>query len=258
MTLTEGSVSRHHSSASSSPLSSQSCSAVADHDAEPLHETIMPLDTEKEEEEDDLHESEETGEPAPKVLLSSLTKDSQEEPMEFSTSAVKTEVEENTQASVDTELVGDIDQNLEIKHNVQSVPHSEEVNEEEEVASEHSLCLEVNVPECTESSPPLEMVTTPGSELSFSGFSSPATEDKTPSLKRSPAFSPDSSAKLYQSPFSLEASPRHTPGLNNSYGYSSGVPPAAFFPITPKIGMGKPAISKRKFSPGRPRVKQVG
>ena len=28
-------------------------------------------------------------------------------------------------------------------------------------------------------------------------------------------------------------------------------------PITLKIGMGKPAITKRKFSPGRPRVKQV-
>lgn len=37
----------------------------------------------------------------------------------------------------------------------------------------------------------------------------------------------------------------------------SNVPSSAFKPITPKIGMGKPAISKRKFSPGRPRVKQV-
>lgn len=39
---------------------------------------------------------------------------------------------------------------------------------------------------------------------------------------------------------------------------SSNVPSATFIPLTPKIGMGKPAISKRKFSPGRPRVKQVG
>ncbi|TSL47723.1 Histone-lysine N-methyltransferase 2C [Bagarius yarrelli] len=38
---------------------------------------------------------------------------------------------------------------------------------------------------------------------------------------------------------------------------SSNVPSATFIPLTPKIGMGKPAISKRKFSPGRPRVKQV-
>lgn len=39
---------------------------------------------------------------------------------------------------------------------------------------------------------------------------------------------------------------------------SSNVPSATFIPFTPKIGMGKPAITKRKFSPGRPRVKQVG
>lgn len=37
----------------------------------------------------------------------------------------------------------------------------------------------------------------------------------------------------------------------------SNVPSSTFIPLTPKIGMGKPAISKRKFSPGRPRVKQV-
>ncbi|XP_073705573.1 histone-lysine N-methyltransferase 2C [Garra rufa] len=36
----------------------------------------------------------------------------------------------------------------------------------------------------------------------------------------------------------------------------SHVPSSTFIPFTPKIGMGKPAISKRKFSPGRPRVKQ--
>ncbi|XP_060784206.1 histone-lysine N-methyltransferase 2C isoform X2 [Neoarius graeffei] len=39
---------------------------------------------------------------------------------------------------------------------------------------------------------------------------------------------------------------------------SSNVPSATFIPLAPKIGMGKPAISKRKFSPGRPRVKQGG
>lgn len=39
--------------------------------------------------------------------------------------------------------------------------------------------------------------------------------------------------------------------------FSTAIPPAMFLPITPKIGMGKPAITKRKFSPGRPRVRQV-
>lgn len=39
---------------------------------------------------------------------------------------------------------------------------------------------------------------------------------------------------------------------------SGAVPTTTLIPLPPKIGMGKPAITKRKFSPGRPRVKQVG
>ncbi|XP_026230304.1 LOW QUALITY PROTEIN: histone-lysine N-methyltransferase 2C [Anabas testudineus] len=38
--------------------------------------------------------------------------------------------------------------------------------------------------------------------------------------------------------------------------HSSMMPTTTLIPFTPKIGMGKPAITKRKFSPGRPRVKQ--
>lgn len=42
-------------------------------------------------------------------------------------------------------------------------------------------------------------------------------------------------------------------------GASAGnVTPVTCISVTPKIGMGKPAITKRKFSPGRPRSKQVG
>ncbi|XP_054847651.1 histone-lysine N-methyltransferase 2C isoform X2 [Eublepharis macularius] len=37
---------------------------------------------------------------------------------------------------------------------------------------------------------------------------------------------------------------------------SSATLPAAYVSFTPKIGMGKPAITKRKFSPGRPRSRQ--
>lgn len=33
--------------------------------------------------------------------------------------------------------------------------------------------------------------------------------------------------------------------------------PTTYISVTPKIGMGKPAITKRKFSPGRPRLRQV-
>uniref|UniRef100_A0A8C2FJX8 Histone-lysine N-methyltransferase 2C n=1 Tax=Cyprinus carpio TaxID=7962 RepID=A0A8C2FJX8_CYPCA len=115
---------------------------------------------------------------------------------------------------------------------------------------------------CTCKSPTVEMDTTPVSDHSFSSFSSPV-EGKSLVLKHSPGLSPEGSTKLTQSPFSTEASPRETSqsqtpthGLNLA-GYSPSVSNTNFFPLTPKIGMGKPAISKRKFSPGRPRVKQV-
>ncbi|XP_042638152.1 histone-lysine N-methyltransferase 2C [Orycteropus afer afer] len=41
--------------------------------------------------------------------------------------------------------------------------------------------------------------------------------------------------------------------LNSSAGH---IMPTTYISVTPKIGMGKPAITKRKFSPGRPRSKQ--
>ncbi|KAM9185757.1 histone-lysine N-methyltransferase 2C [Dugong dugon] len=41
--------------------------------------------------------------------------------------------------------------------------------------------------------------------------------------------------------------------LNSSAG---NIMPTTYISVTPKIGMGKPAITKRKFSPGRPRSKQ--
>ncbi|XP_072297616.1 histone-lysine N-methyltransferase 2C isoform X2 [Eucyclogobius newberryi] len=47
---------------------------------------------------------------------------------------------------------------------------------------------------------------------------------------------------------------RQTPFLH-SMGERS-IHPTTLIPLTPKIGMGKPAITKRKFSPGRPRAKQ--
>ncbi|KAK3572354.1 hypothetical protein QTP86_031885 [Hemibagrus guttatus] len=261
VTLTEG------SSPLASPLASQCCAAVVDRDDEESHDAITPMENGKEQE--IMPEPEQaTVEPnmvdAPKVLLTSPTKESHpepspftmEEPMDLGTSAP---VEETVQDS-SMSLVEDVEQDLEKEPELHKMPQPEEAKEEEEeVASEPALPEEVSFTLGTESSPPVEMDTTPGSELSFSGFSSPAMEDKVSSLKRSPAFSPDGSIKLCQSPFSTEASPRETPTHgHNTPGYSPGVSPAAFFPLTPKIGMGKPAISKRKFSPGRPRAKQVG
>ncbi|XP_026093585.1 histone-lysine N-methyltransferase 2C-like isoform X5 [Carassius auratus] len=137
-------------------------------------------------------------------------------------------------------------------------------NEEEKVADPEVTCIlpePDSVPLVAECSPTVEMDTTPASDHSFSSFSSPI-EDKGLILKHSPGLSSEGSTKLTQSPFSTGASPRETSqsqtpthGLNPS-GYSPSVSNTTFFPLTPKIGMGKPAISKRKFSPGRPRVKQ--
>lgn len=264
VTLTEG------SSALASPLASQCCDAVADQDEEETHDAITPMETEKEQEitpESQQSEVEPNMVDALKVLLASPTKDSHPEPssptmgepMDLGASAPEETVEKDVPEFPVSGLVEDVGQGLEKEPELQETPQLEKADEEEEeVASEPALLEEVSIPLGTESSPTLEMDTTPGSELSFSGFSSPATEDKVPSLKRSPAFSPDGSIKLCQSPFSTEVSPRETTTHGyNTPGYSPGAPPAAFFPLTPKIGMGKPAISKRKFSPGRPRVKQV-
>ncbi|XP_031616289.2 histone-lysine N-methyltransferase 2C isoform X5 [Oreochromis aureus] len=91
-----------------------------------------------------------------------------------------------------------------------------------------------------------------------------------------PRLSDDLSIRLRQSPFSTEASPETSPArvpitpppltppspsLRTSPPARecpplSKAPPTTVLPLTPKIGMGKPAISKRKFSPGRARVKQ--
>ncbi|KAM4718655.1 histone-lysine N-methyltransferase 2C-like isoform 3-T3 [Anableps anableps] len=83
--------------------------------------------------------------------------------------------------------------------------------------------------------------------------------------------SDDLSIRLRQSPFSTEASPETSPArtpvtpppLTPPSPPSSRespplpqVPPTTVFPFMPKIGMGKPAISKRKFSPGRARARQ--
>ncbi|XP_045077482.1 histone-lysine N-methyltransferase 2C [Coregonus clupeaformis] len=116
----------------------------------------------------------------------------------------------------------------------------------------------------------VEMDIIPASDRSFSEFSSPRGEDKAP--KASHRMSPELSLMLIQSPFPTESFPKEAsppcvqvqiqaqapPQAQPHSGYSASVPPTTttFFPLTPKIGMGKPAISKRKFSPGRPRVKQ--
>ncbi|XP_070291770.1 histone-lysine N-methyltransferase 2D-like [Salvelinus sp. IW2-2015] len=125
--------------------------------------------------------------------------------------------------------------------------------------------------ELPEMESPVDMDIMHASNRSLSDFSSPRGDGKAP--KASPEMSPELSLMLIQSLFPTESFPREAsppwvqvqiqaqaapPQTQPHSGYSACVPPTTttFFPLTPKIGMGKPAISKRKFSPGRPRVKQ--
>ncbi|XP_030629549.1 histone-lysine N-methyltransferase 2C [Chanos chanos] len=82
-------------------------------------------------------------------------------------------------------------------------------------------------------------------------------EEKT-TLKPSQCWQPEGSSSPAQSSFNQGTSPKEPSQAQPSSTLgelNSNVPSATFIPLTPKIGMGKPAISKRKFSPGRPRVK---
>lgn len=72
------------------------------------------------------------------------------------------------------------------------------------------------------------------------------------SPRSSPAKLPQDDVQLQLQLPEVETEPPFSP-----VDFSTAIPPAMFLPITPKIGMGKPAITKRKFSPGRPRVRQV-
>ncbi|GCC29246.1 hypothetical protein chiPu_0007684 [Chiloscyllium punctatum] len=56
---------------------------------------------------------------------------------------------------------------------------------------------------------------------------------------------------------SIGVSPVTNVSCTSAAGTFSGIPASTFIPMVPKIGMGKPAITKRKFSPGRPRMRQV-
>ncbi|XP_038654347.1 histone-lysine N-methyltransferase 2C isoform X4 [Scyliorhinus canicula] len=55
---------------------------------------------------------------------------------------------------------------------------------------------------------------------------------------------------------SVAVSPVTNVSCASATGTFSGIPASTFVPMVPKIGMGKPAITKRKFSPGRPRMRQ--
>ncbi|KAJ8375801.1 hypothetical protein SKAU_G00063810 [Synaphobranchus kaupii] len=102
----------------------------------------------------------------------------------------------------------------------------DELKEEEGAEQQVGVLQEGEALGLVGTTPPVEMDTTPASEHSFSDLGSSG-----------------GSAGPAQSPLSAGSSPKEAA-------------PTPFIPMTLKIGMGKPAISKRKFSPGRPRVKQ--
>ncbi|XP_036212094.1 histone-lysine N-methyltransferase 2C isoform X3 [Myotis myotis] len=81
----------------------------------------------------------------------------------------------------------------------------------------------------------------------------PETELPFPSaVDISKAHAPSSPPRSSDSP-SHDMLHRYPSALSASVG---NILPTTYFSVTPKIGMGKPAITKRKFSPGRPRSKQ--
>ncbi|XP_073347708.1 histone-lysine N-methyltransferase 2C isoform X3 [Pagrus major] len=102
-----------------------------------------------------------------------------------------------------------------------------------------------------------EMYTTPESKpnLSLCSLSSEEKPLKT-SVER---LAEMVASPSHSSPLGRGTSPREplqTQILPSLGDHSSMIPTTTLIPLTPKIGMGKPAITKRKFSPGRPRVKQ--
>lgn len=245
-----------------SSLSFQAPSTPEEHDQE--HDVLDASERGKETEDTPSEASEdEPKEDVSKALPALPTKETspklspaqEEEPMEVCPSDLS--------SVTDKELVPEAQSIGEgIEHGQKQDQQRDQEEEVEEPELISVLREASSVPPVAELSLTVEMDTTPVSDHSFSGFSSP-TEDKSLILKHSPSMSSEGSPKLTQSPFSSEASPRETSqnqtptyGLN-PVGYSPSLSNTTFIPLTPKIGMGKPAISKRKFSPGRPRVKQV-
>ncbi|XP_056148692.1 histone-lysine N-methyltransferase 2C [Lampris incognitus] len=103
-----------------------------------------------------------------------------------------------------------------------------------------------------------EMETTPESKPNLS-LLSPSSDEK-PHKVSLDRIAEIAVSPTHFSPLALGNSPREPPQTHTvlSLGDHSSMMPTTttLIPLTPKIGMGKPAISKRKFSPGRPRVKQ--
>ncbi|XP_062285762.1 histone-lysine N-methyltransferase 2C isoform X4 [Scomber scombrus] len=130
-----------------------------------------------------------------------------------------------------------------------------ELNKERGEGSFHKNLAETVKPAASSTSE--EMDTTPDSKPNLS-FPSLSLEEK-PLKTTVERLVEMVTSPSHSSPLARGTSPREPPQtqIHLTLGdHSSVMPTTTLIPLTPKIGMGKPAITKRKFSPGRPRVKQ--
>ncbi|XP_053186101.1 histone-lysine N-methyltransferase 2C isoform X3 [Scomber japonicus] len=130
-----------------------------------------------------------------------------------------------------------------------------ELNKERGEGSFHKNLVETVKPAASSTSE--EMDTTPESKPDLS-FPSLSLEEK-PLKTTVERLAEMVTSPSHSSPLARGTSPREPPQtqIHLTLGdHSSVMPTTTLIPLTPKIGMGKPAITKRKFSPGRPRVKQ--
>ncbi|XP_077954733.1 histone-lysine N-methyltransferase 2C isoform X12 [Gasterosteus aculeatus] len=129
----------------------------------------------------------------------------------------------------------------------------EELNKERTQGVFHRNPAETVTPSA--SGPSVEMYVTTESKSNVSFPCLPAEEK--PLKTSAERLAEMVSSPCHSSPLGRGTSPRELSQSLPLLGDHSGViPTTTLIPLTPKIGMGKPAITKRKFSPGRPRVKQ--
>ncbi|XP_053569781.1 histone-lysine N-methyltransferase 2C isoform X3 [Bombina bombina] len=135
---------------------------------------------------------------------------------------------------------------------------SSKIDEHFELVSHDHLSIKSSDAHVSESSDLLEMETTPindafmeaGSPLGDKALKSPADLD-------SPVTSVDTSKTSVSSSPAVSLDFHSSNDIFQSPSFCTGnTLPTTYISVTPKIGMGKPAITKRKFSPGRPRSKQ--
>lgn len=135
---------------------------------------------------------------------------------------------------------------------LETVPKELNVERRESIFH-HNLAETVKPPASSSSE---AMDTTPENKpnLSFASLYSEEKPLKTSVERLVEMVSSPSHSSLLARGLSSRELPQILPSLGD---HSSVLPTTTLIPFTPKIGMGKPAITKRKFSPGRPRVKQV-